>query len=75
MEATYSYTEHAAQERFEPGADGLSVYRLDFPARAAAYIAGVFGDLHRRAVQRRIGNDARNRRDAREQFQARMAAI
>lgn len=66
---TYSYTDWCAQERYAPG-EGLSD-----AARVRSMLSAITGELDRRAVRRRIGNDARNRRDAREQFMARMGAV
>lgn len=64
-----TYQEWAAEQRFEEGA-GLSD-----AARVAALIAQCDGVLHRRAVRRHHEADVRARRDAREQFLARMEAL
>jgi RNA processing factor Prp31 len=66
---THSYTEWAAEQRHEPGA-GLSI-----AAKIDAFVADVTGAFERRAMRRQLENDARARRDAREQFLARMEEI
>jgi hypothetical protein len=70
MEATYSYTEHAAQQRHELGA-GLNI--LD---KVRSMIADVTNVTHQRAVRQRVNAGyAQFRRDAREQVLARIEAI
>jgi hypothetical protein len=68
METTHSYTAWAAQQR--EGGPGLNDL-----ARIDAMLASIFNDLHRRALRRLVRDDARARRDAREQFMARLAGI
>lgn len=69
---THSYSEFAAQERAErsEGEAGLSIL-----AKVDAAISNIMDDTHRVAVRQRIGDDGRYRRDAREQFQARLAEV
>jgi hypothetical protein len=69
---TYSYTEFAAQQRAELS-EGEQM--LSTAARVRATLAAALDTLASIAARQRVGNDARARRDAREQFAAQWAEL